>query len=143
MGKVYANLKDLIKSKNEWKNLEENKHFDLEDLVIRGSTWDAIWVRIVGNGHEAMEYLYKIMDSEKRFIRFIVETPISKRTRIYRDGRVILENEGYLEIDARTNVIMINEYNKLGEQEGDIVMSWKTYEVMKEYLENLKKKICD
>ena len=143
MGKVYANLKDLIKSKKEWKNLEKNKHFDLEDLVIRGSTWDSIWVRVVGNDHEAMEYLYKIMDSEKRFIRFIVETPISKRTRIYRDGRVILENEGYLEIDARTNVIMINEYNKLGEQEGDIVMSWKTYEVMKEYLENLKKRLCD
>ena len=115
----------------------------MEDLVIRGSTWDSIWVRVAGNDHEAMEYLYKIMDSEKRFIRFIVETPVSKRTRIYRDGRVILENEGYLEIDARTNVIMINEYNKLGEQEGDIVMSWKTYEVMKEYLENLKKKTCD
>jgi len=143
MEKVYANLKDLIKNKIGWKILNENKHFDMEDLVIRGSTWDSIWVRVVGNDHEAMEYLYKIMDSEKRFIRFIVETPISKRTRIYRDGRVILENEGYLEIDARTNVIMINEYNKLGEQEGDIVMSWKTYEVMKEYLENLKKKTCD
>ena len=143
MEKVYANLKDLIKNKIGWKILNENKHFDMEDLVIRGSTWDSIWVRVVGNDHEAMEYLYKIMDSEKRFIRFIVETPISKRTRIYRDGRVILENEGYLEIDARTNVIMINEYNKLGEQEGDIVMSWKTYEVMKEYLENLKKRLCD
>ena len=143
MEKVYANLKDLIKNKIGWKILNENKHFDMEDLVIRGSTWDSIWVRVVGNGHEAMEYLYKIMDSEKRFIRFIVETSISKRTRIYRDGRVILENEGYLEIDARTNVIMINEYNKLGEQEGDIVMSWKTYEVMKEYLENLKKRLCD
>ena len=143
MEKVYANLKDLIKNKIGWKILNENKHFDMEDLVIRGSTWDSIWVRVVGNDHEAMEYLYKIMDSEKRFIRFIVETPVSKRTRIYRDGRVILENEGYLEIDARTNVIMIDEYNKLGEQEGDIVMSWKTYEVMKEYLENLEKKICD
>jgi len=143
MEKVYANLKDLIKNKIGWKILNENKHFDMEDLVIRGSTWDSIWVRVVGNDHEAMEYLYKIMDSEKRFIRFIVETPISKRTRIYRDGRVILENEGYLEIDARTNVIMINEYNKLGEQVGDIVMSWKTYEVMKEYLENLKKRLCD
>ena len=143
MEKIYANLKDLIKNKIGWKILNENKHFDMEDLVIRGSTWDSIWVRVVGNDHEAMEYLYKIMDSEKRFIRFIVETPISKRTRIYRDGRVILENEGYLEIDARTNVIMINEYNKLGEQEGDIVMSWKTYEVMKEYLENLKKRLCD
>ena len=143
MGKIYANLKDLIKSKKEWKNLEENKHFDLEDLVIRGSTWDSIWVRVVGNGHEAMEYLYKIMDSEKRFIRFIVETPISKRTRIYKDGRVILEDEGYLQIDAIKDVISIDEYNKLGEQVGNVMMNWKSYEVMKEYLENLKKKTCD
>jgi len=143
MGKIYANLKDLIKSKKEWKNLEENKHIDLEDLAIRGSTWDAIWVRIVGNGHEAMEYLYKIMDSEKRFIRFIVETPISKRTRIYKDGRVILEDEGYLEIDATKDVISIDEYNKLGERVGSVMMNWKSYEIMKEYLENLKKKICD
>jgi len=143
MGKIYANLKDLIKSKKEWKNLEKNKHFDLEDLVIRGSTWDAIWVRIVGNGHEAMEYLYNIMDSEKRFIRFIVETPISKRTRIYKDGRVILEDEGYLEIDATKDVISIDEHNKLGERVASVMMNWKSYEIMKEYLENLKKKICD
>ena len=143
MGKVYANLKDLIKSEKEWKNLEENKHFDLEDLVIRGSTWDAVWVRIVGNGHEAMEYLYNIMDSEKRFIRFIVETPISKRTRIYKDGRVILEDEGYLEIDATKDVISIDEHNKLGERVGSVMMNWKSYEIMKEYLENLKKKTCD
>jgi len=143
MGKVYANLKDLIKSKKEWKNLEKNKHFDLEDLVIRGSTWDAIWVRVVGNDHEAMEYLYKIMNSEKRFIRFIVETPISKRTRVYKDGRVILENEGYLEIDATKDVISIDEHNKLGERVGSVMMNWKSYENMKEYLENLKKKICD
>ena len=143
MGKIYANLKDLIKSKKEWKNLEKNKHFDLEDLVIRGSTWDAIWVRIVGNGHEAMEYLYNIMDSEKRFIRFIVETPISKRTRIYKDGRVILEDEGFLEIDATKDVISIDEHNKLGERVGNVAMNWKSYEVMKEYLESLKKKLCD
>ena len=143
MEKVYANLKDLIKNKIGWKILNENKHFDMEDLVIRGSTWDSIWVRVVGNGHEAMEYLYKIMDSEKRFIRFIVETPISKRTRIYKDGRVILEDEGYLEIDAIKDVISIDEYNKLGEQVGNVMMNWKSYEVMKEYLENLKKKTCD
>ena len=143
MGKIYANLKDLIKSKKEWKNLEENKHFDLEDLVIRGSTWDAIWVRIVGNGHEAMEYLYNIMDSEKRFIRFIVETPISKRTRIYKDGRVILEDEGYLEVDATKDVISIDEHNKLGERVGSVMMNWRSYEIMREYLESLKKKICD
>ena len=143
MGKIYANLKDLIKSKKEWENLEENKHFNLEDLVIRGSTWDSIWVRVVGNAHEAMEYLYNIMDSEKRFIRFIVETPISKRTRIYKDGRVILEDEGFLEIDATKDVISIDEHNKLGERIGSVTMNWKSYEVMREYLENLKKKTCD
>ncbi len=143
MEKVYANLKDLIKCKKGWKELDGNIHFNLEDLVIRGSTWDSIWVRVVGNGHEAMEYLYKIMDSEKRFIRFIVETPISKRTRIYKDGRVILEDEGYLEIDATKDVISIDEHNKLGERIGGVMMNWKSYEVMKEYLENLKKKTCD
>jgi len=143
MGKIYANLKDLIKRKKGWKELDGNTHFNLEDLVIRGSTWDSIWVRVVGNGHEAMEYLYKIMDSEKRFIRFIVETPISKRTRVYKDGRVILENEGYLEIDATKDVISIDEHSKLGECVGSVMMNWKSYEIMKEYLENLKKKICD
>ena len=70
MEKVYANLKDLIKNKIGWKILNGNKHFDMEDLVIRGSTWDSIWVRVVGNDHEAMEYLYKIMDSEKALYTF-------------------------------------------------------------------------
>jgi len=141
MEKVYANLKDLIKNEIGWKILNGNKHFDMEDLVIRGSTWDSIWVRVVGNDHEAMEYLYKIMDSEKRFIRFIVETPISKRTRIYKDGRVILEDEGFLEIDVTKDVISIDEYNKLGERVGSVMMNWKSYEVMKEYLEIQKTKI--
>jgi len=143
MGKIYANLKDLIKSKKECKSLEENKHFDLEDLVIRGSTWDAVWVRVVGNDQEAMEYLYDIMNLEKRFIRYMVETPISKRVRVFKDGKIIPEDGGYLEIDATRDVISINEYNKLGERVGSVMMNWKSYEVMKEYLENLKKKICD
>ena len=143
MGKIYANLKDLIKRKKEWKNLEENKHFDLEDLVIRGSTWDAVWVRVVGNDQEAMEYLYDIMNLEKRFIRYMVESPISKRVRVFKDGKIIPEDGGYLEIDATKDVISIDEYNKLGEQVGNVMMNWKSYEVMKEYLENLKKKICD
>ena len=26
---------------------------------------------------------------------------------------------------------------------GSVMMNWKSYEVMKEYLENLKKKLCD
>ena len=143
MGKIYANLKDLMKSKKECKNLEENKHFDLEDLVIRGSTWDAVWVRVVGNDQEAMEYLYDIMNLEKRFIRYMVETPISKRVRVFKDGKVIPEDEGYLEIDATKDVISIDEHNKLGERVGSVMMNWKSYEIMKEYLENLKKKICD
>ena len=141
MDKIYANLKDLIKSKKECKNLEENKHFDLEDLVIRGSTWDAVWVRVVGNDHEAMEYLYNIMNLEKRFIRYIVETPISKRVRVFKDGKVIPEDGGYLEIDATKDLISIDEHNKLGERVGNVMMNWKSYEVMKKYLEDLKTKI--
>jgi len=143
MSKIYANLKDLMKSKKECKNLEENKHFDLEDLIIRGSTWDAVWVRVVGNDQEAMEYLYDIMNLEKRFIRYMVETPISKRVRVFKDGKIIPEDGGYLEIDATKDVISINEHNKLGERVGSVMMNWKSYEIMKEYLENLKKKICD
>jgi len=141
MGKIYANLKDLIKSKKECKNLEENKHFDLEDLVIRGSTWDAVWVRVVGNDQEAMEYLYDIMNLEKRFIRYMVETPISKRVRVFKDGKIIPEDGGYLEIDATKDVISIDEHNKLGEHVGNVMMNWKSYEVMKKYLEDLKTKI--
>ena len=141
MGKIYANLKDLIKSKKEWKNLEKNKHFDLEDLVIRGSTWDAIWVRVVGNDHEAMEYLYNIMDLEKRFIRFMIDFSVFKRVRLFQEGRIIPEDEGYLEIDATKDVISIDEHNKLGERVGSVMMNWKSYEVMKRYLEDLKTKI--
>ena len=141
MGKIYANLKDLMKSKKECKNLEENKHFDLEDLVIRGSTWDAVWVRVVGNDQEAMEYLYDIMNLEKRFIRYMVETPISKRVRVFKDGKIIPEDGGYLEIDATKDVISIDEHNKLGERVGNVMMNWKSYEVMKKYLEDLKTKI--
>jgi len=141
MGKIYANLKDLIKSKKECKSLEENKHFDLEDLVIRGSTWDAVWVRVVGNDQEAMEYLYDIMNLEKRFIRYMVETPISKRVRVFKDGKIIPEDGGYLEIDATKDAISINEHNKLGERVGSVMMNWKSYEAMKKYLEDLKTKI--
>ena len=141
MGKVYANLKDLIKSKKEWKILEKNKHFNLEDLMIRGSTWDAVWVRVVGNDQEAMEYLYDIMNLEKRFIRYMVESPISKRVRVFKDGKVIPEDEGYLEIDATKDVISIDEHNKLGERVGSVMMNWKSYEAIKKYLEDLKTKI--
>ena len=140
MGKIYANLKDLINGKNGWKVLDENNYFDMEDLVIRGSTWDSIWIRVVGSEQEAVEYLYNIMNSEKRFIRFMVENSISKRMRVFRDGRLIPEDEGYLEIDATRDVISVDEYNKLGEHVGSVIMNWKSYEVMKEYLENLKMK---
>ena len=141
MGKIYANLKDLINGKNGWKVLDENKRFNMEDLMIRGSTWDSIWIRVVGNEQEAMEYLYDIMNLEKRFIPFMIESSISKRMRVFRDGKIIPEDGGYFEIYATKNFITINEYNKLGEQQDDIVMSWESYEVMKEYLEELKMKM--
>ncbi len=69
----------MIKCKKRWKELDENTHFNLEDLVVHGPIWDSIWVRVVGNGHETMEYLYKIMNSEKRFIRFMVEAPLYRK----------------------------------------------------------------
>ncbi len=61
--------------------------------------------------------------------------------RIYEDGRVILENEGYLEIDATKDIISIDEHNKFGERVGSVMMNWKSYEVMKRYLEDFKTKI--
>jgi len=96
---------------------------------------------LLGSEQEDMEHLYNIMNSEKRFIRFMVENSISKRMRVFRDGRLISEDEGYLEIDATKDVISVDEYNKLGEHVGSVIMNWKSYEVMKEYLEDLKMKI--
>jgi len=141
MGKIYANFKDLIKCKEEWKELDGNPHFDFEDLVIRGSSLENMWVRVRRKEQEALDALYNIMNSEERFIRFMVETSISKRMRVFRDGRLIPEDEGYLEIDATRDVISVDEYNKLGEHVGSVIMNWKSYEVMKEYLEDLKMKI--
>jgi len=141
MGKIYANFKDLIKCKEEWKELDGNPYFDFEDLVIRGSSLENMWVRVRGKEQEALDTLYNIMNSEERFIRFMVETSISKRMRVFRDGRLIPEDEGYLEIDATRDVISVDEYNKLGEHVGSVIMNWKSYEVMKEYLEDLKMKI--
>ena len=141
MAEIYANLKNLTDSIKDWKVF--NEHVDMKDLVIRGSTIDNMWVRVLGDDREAIDNLYNIMDSEKRFIRFIINFSMSKRMRIFQEGRIIPEDEGYLEIVTTEDVISINEYNKLGEQVGSIMMNWKSYEVMKEYLENLKKKTCD
>ena len=140
MGKIYANLKDITDGNKDWDSLD--KYVDTKDLVIRSSTIDNIWVRVRGKEQEAINNLYNIMDLEKRFIRFMVDFPVSKRVRVFQEGRIIPEEEGYLEIDATRDVISINEYNKLGEHVGSVMMNWKSYEVMKEYLENLKK-ICD
>jgi len=139
MAEIYANLKDLTDGIKDWKVF--NEYVDMKDLVIRGSTIDNMWVRVLGDDREAIDNLYNIMDSEKRFIRFMINFSMSKRMRIFQEGRIIPEDEGYLEIDATKNFITINEYNKLGEQVGNVMMNWKSYEVMKEYLENLEKKI--
>jgi len=138
MGKIYANLKDLTIGSMDWNVL--NKYVDMKDLVIRGSTIDNMWVRVRGREQEAIDNLYNIMELEKRFIRFTLEFPMSKRTRVFQEGKIIPEDEGYLEIDVTKNFITINEHNKLGEQVGSVMMNWKSYEVMKEYLENFKKK---
>jgi len=139
MGKIYANLKDLTDGIKDWKVL--NEYVDMKDLVVRGSTLDNMWVRVLGDDRKAIDNLYNIMDSEKRFIRFMINFSMSKRTRVFQEGKIIPEDEGYLEIDVTKNFITINEYNKLGEQVSSVMMNWKSYEVMKEYLENLKKKI--
>jgi len=141
MSKIYANLKDITDGNKDWNSLD--KYVDMKNLVIRSSTIDNIWVRVRGKDQEAIGNLYDIMDIEKRFIRFMVEFPVSKRVRVFQEGRIIPEDEGYLEIDATKDVISIDEYNKLGECVGSVMMNWKSYGVMKEYLENLKKKICD
>ena len=141
MGKIYANLKDITDGNKDWNSLD--KHVDMKDLVIRSSTIDNMWVRVRGKEQEAINNLYNIMDSEKRFIRFMVDFPVSKRVRVFQEGRIIPEDEGYLEINATKDVISINEYNKLGKYVGSVMMNWKSYEMMKEYLENLKKKLCD
>jgi len=141
MGKIYANLKDITDGNKSWSLL--NKYVDMKDLVVRDSTIDNIWARVLGDDQEAIDNLYNIMDSEKRFIRFMINFSISKRVRIFREGRIIPEDEGYLELDATKDVISIDEYNKLGEHVGSVMMNWKSYEVMKEYLEDLKKKTCD
>ena len=139
MAEIYANLKDLTDSIKDWKVF--NEHVDMKDLVIRGSTIDNMWVRVLGDDREAIDNLYNIMDSEKRFIRFMINFLMSKRMRIFQEGRIIPEDEGYLEIVTTKDVISINEYNKLGEQAGSIMMNWKSYEVMKEYLEIQKTKM--
>ena len=139
MAEIYANLKDLTDGIKDWKVF--NEYVDMKDLVVRGSTIYNMWVRVLGDDREAIDNLYNIMDSEKRFIRFMINFSMSKRMRIFQEGRIIPEDEGYLEIVTTKDVISINEYNKLGEQAGSIMMNWKSYEVMKEYLEIQKTKM--
>ncbi len=139
MGKIYANLKDITDGNRDWGLLK--KYVDMKDLVMRGSKLENMWVRVRGKEQEAIDNLYNIMDLEKRFIRFMIDFSVSKRVRLFQEGRIIPEDEGYLEIDATKDVISIDEHNKLGERVGSVMMNWKSYEVMKEYLENLKTKM--
>ena len=71
----------------------------------------------------------------------MIDFSVFKRVRLFQEGRIIPEDEGYLEIDATKDVISIDEHNKLGERVGSVMMNWKSYEVMKRYLEDLKTKI--
>jgi len=141
MGKIYANLKDITDGNKDWNSLD--KYVDMKDLVIRSSTIDKMWVHVRGKEQEAIDNLYDIMDSENDSYDLWLTFRYPKRVGVFQEGRIIPEDEGYLEIDATKDVISIDEYNKLGECVDSVMMDWKSYGVMKEYLENLKKKICD
>ena len=141
MGKIYANLKDITDGNKDWNSLD--KYVDMKDLVIRSSTIDNMWVHVRGKEQEAIDNLYDIMDSENDSYDLWLTFRYPKRVGVFQEGRIIPEDEGYLEIDATKDVISIDEYNKLGECVDSVMMDWKSYGVMKEYLENLKKKICD
>ena len=141
MAEIYANLKDLTDNVKDWNSLD--KYVDMKDLVIRSSTIDNMWVHVRGKEQEAIDNLYDIMDSENDSYDLWLTFRYPKRVGVFQEGRIIPEDEGYLEIDATKDVISIDEYNKLGECVESVMMDWKSYGVMKEYLENLKKKICD
>jgi len=141
MAEIYANLKDLTDGNKDWNSLD--KYVDMKDLVIRSSTIDNMWVHVRGKEQEAIDNLYDIMDSENDSYDLWLTFRYPKRVGVFQEGRIIPEDEGYLEIDATKDVISIDEYNKLGECVDSVMMDWKSYGVMKEYLENLKKKICD
>ena len=140
--KVYVNLEDLISLK-DWKDLKDSGHFDEHDLVVRGLQLRDIWIRVLGNEKEATKYLYDLMESGKSFIKYVVESSITKRVRIFREGKVIFQNGGRLEVEVAGDIIMIDEYNRCDERVGNVIMNWESYEELREYLDNMKKNACD
>jgi len=140
--KVYANLEDLISLKN-WRDLKDGGHFDEHDLVVRGLQLKDIWIRVLGNEKEATKYLYDLMESEKSFIKYMVESSITKRVKIIREGKVIFQNGGRLEIEIAGDIIMIDEYNRCDERVGNVMMDWESYEELKKYLDCMKRNVCD
>ena len=140
--KIYANLEDLISLK-DWKDLKDSGHFDEHDLVVRGPQLKNIWIRVLGNEKEATKYLYNLMESEKRFIKYMIESSMTKRVKNFREGKVIFQGGGRLEIEIAGDIIMIDEYNKCDERVGNVMMDWESYEELREYLDNMKKNVCD
>ena len=135
--KIYANLKDLIKFE---RYLENSKYFKKDDLIVKSPELDGIWIRVAGNSREAIQNLENIMNHEKQFIRYMVETPVSRKIKIFKEEKVIPEKDGHIEVEVTSNVISIKEYNKLGEQVGYVMMNWESYEHFKKYLDRIKKK---
>ena len=136
--KIYANLKDLIKFE---RYLENSKYFKKDDLIVKSPELDGIWIRVAGNSREAIQNLEDIMNHEKRFIRYMVENPISRKTRIFKEEKIIPERDGHIEVDATSYVISIKEFNKLGERVGYVMMMWESYEQLKEYLDKKKEEL--
>ena len=83
------------------------------------------------------------MNHEKQFIRYMVETPISRKINIFKEEKIISEKDGHLEVEATSNIISIKEYNKLGEQVGHVMMNWESYEQLKEYLDKRKEDLFE
>jgi len=135
--KIYANLKDLIKFE---RYLENSKYFKKDDLIVKSPELDGIWIRVAGNSREAIQNLEDIMNHEKRFIRYMVEKPISRKIKIFKEEKIIPEEDGLIEVEATSNIISIKEYNKLGGQVGCVMMNWESYEQLKEYLDKIKQK---
>jgi len=136
--KIYANLKDLIKFE---RYLENSKYFKKDDLIVKSPELDGIWIRVAGNSREAIQNLENIMNHEKRFIRYMVEMPVSRKIRIFKEEKIIPEEDGHIEVEATSNIISIKEFNKLGEQAGYVMMNWESYERLKEYLDKKRKKL--
>ena len=136
--KIYANLKDLIKFE---RYLENSKYFKKDDLIVKSPELDGIWIRVAGNSREAIQNLENIMNHEKQFIRYMVEMPVSRKIRIFKEEKIIPEEDGHIEVEVTSNIISIKEFNRLGEQAGYVMMNWESYERLKEYLDKKRKEL--